>query len=155
MKKIRFAFTMIELVFVIVVLGILAAVAIPRFSGYIEDANTARAKSLVSALRTAIMNERQKNIMKGVSSYPQLLDDAGTGDDEELFDGNGTIHILQYPIYSGSNAGEWKKTTNNSGTTIKYNYKIRTGETVTFTYTKETGTFDCNHSLENCRSIAE
>ena len=59
MKK---AFTMIELVFVIVVLGILASVAIPKFSATRDDATLARVKKQITAIRTSIENEKQAHI---------------------------------------------------------------------------------------------
>ena len=46
-------FTMIELVMVIVILGILAAVAIPRFMDMRSDAEKSVVTSLVGSLRTA------------------------------------------------------------------------------------------------------
>ena len=63
MKK---AFTMMELVFVIVVIGILSAIAIPKFAATRDDAMVANARATVGALRSAIATERQKNILKGV-----------------------------------------------------------------------------------------
>jgi len=60
------AFTMIELVFVIVVIGILSAIAIPKFAATRDDAEISRAIATAAALRTAISTERQKNILKGV-----------------------------------------------------------------------------------------
>jgi len=62
MKK---AFTMIELVFVIVVIGILAGVAIPKFAVTRDDAIVSKARSTVAALRSAISIERQKRILRG------------------------------------------------------------------------------------------
>jgi len=62
MKK---AFTMIELVFVIVVIGILAAVAIPKFAATRDDALISKARATVAAMRSAIATERQKRILKG------------------------------------------------------------------------------------------
>lgn len=62
MKK---AFTMIELVFVIVVIGILSAIAIPKFAETRDDAMIAKGRTAVAALRSAIATERQKRILKG------------------------------------------------------------------------------------------
>jgi len=44
------AFTMIELIFVIIVIGILAVVALPRFSGIADDAHVTRIQSFVDTL---------------------------------------------------------------------------------------------------------
>lgn len=60
------AFTMLELVFVIVVIGILSAIAIPKFAATRDDAIVAKARATVGALRSAIATERQKNILQGV-----------------------------------------------------------------------------------------
>ena len=61
----RKAFTMIELVFVIVVIGILAAIAVPKFAATRDDAMISRARSTVAALRNGIATERQKRILRG------------------------------------------------------------------------------------------
>ncbi|MBU1990199.1 type II secretion system GspH family protein, partial [bacterium] len=47
------AFTMIELVFVIVVLGILAAIAIPKFATTRTDAIIAKGRADISSIRSA------------------------------------------------------------------------------------------------------
>jgi general secretion pathway protein G len=56
---------MIELVFVIAVIGILSAIAIPKFAVTRNDAIVTKAKTTVGALRSAIATERQKRILKG------------------------------------------------------------------------------------------
>ena len=67
-------FTMIELVFVIVVLGILAAVAIPRFAATRDDAVIASGRANVLAIRSGIINERQTRLFRGDSRFAGELD---------------------------------------------------------------------------------
>ena len=59
------AFTMVELIFVIIIIGILSAVAIPKFRQTAELAYTSRAKSDVASVKSALAMMRQKNILKG------------------------------------------------------------------------------------------
>ena len=157
----RYAFTMIELVFVIVVLGILAAVALPKLSGTVKSAQIAKAQGDVAAIRSSIASARQKMLVTGRNTYPSKLDQlAGTTSSEgnALFDSNGTITILTYPIYAGGtgSSGKWKKTAANT-----YTFTVDTTP-VTFKYTSGTGIFDCHGqngtsgtAFDYCKNIAE
>lgn len=60
----RSGFTMIELIFVIVVLGILAAVAMPKFVNVQDDAKVSSEKSTIGAVRSAIGMLHGKAIIK-------------------------------------------------------------------------------------------
>ncbi len=167
MKNFKYAFTMIELVFVIVILGILSAVAIPKLSGVTRDAHLSQAMATVSSVRAAIASERQRTLIKGNANYPDFLDDAAKAtENAELFDGNGTastdVHILQYPIYATKDtadkreSGKWAKTTSNdenSDDLTKYKYFLSPSEGVEFIYNKKSGNFDCDHTTDLCKEV--
>jgi prepilin-type N-terminal cleavage/methylation domain-containing protein len=50
----RAGFTMIELIFVIVILGILSAVALPKFIGVSEQAEAGKCKAMVGTLNRTV-----------------------------------------------------------------------------------------------------
>lgn len=126
MKK---AFTLIELVFVIVILGVLATVAIPKLIVTRDDAEIAKAKSQIAAVRSGIQLKRNEMILSGQQGYPADLED-GTC----CFGGILSTRIEER---KDDNSYGWKKDTDGS-------YTINTNkEQVKFTYDKDTGSFKC------------
>lgn len=71
MKQVQRGFTLIELVMVIVILGVLAAVAIPKFVDLKSEAQTAALKGVVGGINSASAVNyaaRSANSTKGVAT---------------------------------------------------------------------------------------
>lgn len=148
----RKAFTMVELVFVIVVIGILSAVAIPKLAPIMNNANDAKAKSTVASVRGAIATQKQKLMLQGEFGNITKLRNGTTGvftnlvymkNDNEV---NGS-KILEYDVKSCRNrAGCWYTTDG-----VTYTYYRTAGDTCTFTLANNR--FDANAS--GCLGVVE
>ena len=150
MKKSKNAFTMIELVFVIVILGILASVAIPKFSATRLDAQIAKGRADVSSIRSAIMSERQSRLIKGDSAWISQLHGLNNG---YYFDGVDTNHtLLMYGIKAEDKDGSWYGQTT-SGSNFTYKLKLEGADNI-FTYDPTTGTFNCT-SGSRCSDLVD
>ncbi|MDX2116704.1 MAG: type II secretion system protein [Planctomycetota bacterium] len=66
------AFTFIEVMMVVVIIGILAAMVIPSFSNVTSSADSSALKGAVAGVRSSIAGYRAKAIMAGNQPYPTL-----------------------------------------------------------------------------------
>ena len=71
-NKAQGGFTLIELVIVIVILGILAAVAIPKYEDMREEARTAALKGQLGSIRSALAIQYARNALSGSAAFPAL-----------------------------------------------------------------------------------
>lgn len=149
------AFTVIELIFVIVVLGILASVALPKFGATREMADISKGRGDVATIRSAIANERQTQVIKGITTYiPKLTPSTAS---TTLFTGDGAGRtLLSYGIKAGTGSGEWV-----IDATDVNKYKFYVGSTPTeFTYyptdsgSIKAGTFTCTSGSNDCDALA-
>lgn len=130
MQKSKKAFTIIELVFVIVILGILAAIAVPKMAATRTDAQISKGSADVSSIRSAIVTERQGRLIKGQSGWITTLSNGGL-----LFNGvDANQTLLMYGLTPSTASGHW------SGTDPNYTFTIG-ATSCKFTYDNVNGTF--------------
>ena len=126
------AFTMVELIFVIVVIGILSAIAIPKLAATRDDAQITKGLATLGSVRSAIATERQKRILRGDHTNISKLN--GDGGIFTTFDDENGSRVLEYDVESCTGVGCWS-TTNG----------------VEYTFTASSG--DCNYELDTNRFI--
>jgi general secretion pathway protein G len=156
LKTDRKAFTVIELVMVIVVIGVLSAVALPRFSGTAESAYLSKAESEVVAIRNALATERQRRILKG-DFATSITDLASTDPTNNVFDtfsadsSGRTVSIFSYPIpkcASGARAC-WVRTD-----ATHYSYRFVDSSDGKADFILSNNKFDCTTSdTTDCQKI--
>ncbi len=154
LKK-RNAFTMIELIFVIVVIGILAGIAVPKFAATRDDATVTKAIATVGSVRSSLATERQKRILRGEFDPITSLNSDGGNNVFSKFsvdsDGN-TDDVLEYTVTNctaqGKSKGCWSV-----GAGPTYTYSMPTSGSVDFNITSNR--FDCDASDANCKLLTQ
>ncbi|SFV50419.1 Type II secretion envelope pseudopilin protein (PulG,guides folded protein to PulD in outer membrane) [hydrothermal vent metagenome] len=130
MNRNRHAFTMMELIFVIIVIGILSAVALPKFSATRDDAIISKARTTVASIRTVLTTEKQKRILRG--NFDDMNKTFIGDDSSSVF-----TNVLEYPEKKCANS-EQKNCWTVGGTEAAptYTYVEPTGTKVKFNLTK-------------------
>lgn len=142
MKK---AFTLIELIFVIVILGILAAFAMPKLFVSRDDAEFVKAKVTVQSVRSGIALRKNTNLMAGRAGFPADLENGLGTADSTYFKG-----VLETPV----NGRHWANQNN------RYFYSLKgfgggantANSDAYFDYNATSGSFTCTNGGRNTRS---
>jgi len=135
MKKMQQGFTLIELMIVVAILGILAAIAVPAYQDYLTRARVVEGINLASAAKTAVAEYQQ-----AMNTFPTSNTQAGLSEtinsqyvSSVTVGPNGVISVT-YNAASGAGAGKivqfvptvangvisWS--CNGTGTTVPDNY---------------------------------
>lgn len=130
----RAGFNMIELVFVIVIVGILTAVALPRFSVSRDDACFAKLRANLSETETVLSREYTKRFLKGEQM---------TNED-----------LMQYLRTIEANNGEGCSFTVNNANSLTAKIRNNTIQLqVTTSTTTKSPTITCDVNNELCRKL--
>jgi len=144
------AFSLIELIFIIVLLGILASVAIPKFSNISLSSKKANLKAIVSSIHSEIENIHAKWIINDnmksyeaadgseqnltTNGYPQKLDN----NDRNIFS-----FVLNPPLTSCTDNKDncFEEEVNSSG--IYYRYYFSPNSYILLKYNQSNGRLEC------------
>ena len=127
MKKLQKGFTLIELMIVVAIIGILAAVAIPAYQDYIAKAQATEAFSLLDGLKTPLAEAISADATTGCTSPAGAV----TGG-----------KYLASIGFGGTATCTLTATYQNTGVSGKVSAK-----TVTMLYNSTTGAWTCTSSL--------
>jgi len=105
-------FTMIELIIVIVVIGILASIAIPKFADLEATAKIGATQGSLGALRSALAIQYANSVTTGTTKFPDSVDSTMFADAKEptnqLTGNTGVIKVTSIPAAKETaTAGFW------------------------------------------------
>ncbi|MFC1808639.1 type II secretion system protein [Candidatus Omnitrophota bacterium] len=113
-------FTLIELVIVLVLIGILAAVAIPRFHDMRDNAEEASLRGTLGNVRSAITIWRANSLAEGTDTWPAYATFPGNVIDSEMPDNPWADGAPDNTVADAATAGDTKGEIDGTGTGWQY-----------------------------------
>lgn len=153
---------MVELIFVIVIIGILASIAIPRLGATRDDAEIAKTRVLISSIQNAVNMERQKRILRGDFTPIFTLSSSATLGNRifDGFNGDTAQRILENPPFSCNNATDedcWRETATGTAANpdaSRYTYNLPIGGSEVFQLVNNR--FECvDQNSDNCKLLTQ
>ncbi len=147
-KSPRGGFTLVELVIVIAIIGILAAIAIPRFVDIRTEAYKASGDSTIAAVRAGILTVAAKNqasLNTPSQTFPTNLEQdwGGSGNGGVLSAANtvcsAAAPCFELVIRGGVLDGNWKQ--KDAGGTVYTFTNLASAVAIDYTYSTTDGTF--------------
>ena len=106
-------FTLIEMLIVILIIGILAAVGVPLYIGYTQDAKLAEGKALAGSVLTAMQACVQTIDTTGANCLvANVAPKVGLSSSGATGDGRWQVQAGQLSLSSGANGSTWSATSN-------------------------------------------
>lgn len=146
MRRSSSGFTLVELVIVIAIIGILAAIAIPRFVDIRTEAYDAQGQSTIGSVRAGILTVASKNqAAGGAGTFPPNLEANWNGiGSGGVLSPNGTACVTATPCFElvvpgGVISSSWTQTDSDT-----YTFDPPQGSTVVCDYSSTNGTLTCS-----------